>query len=116
MGDVTKLLDDRWFPLMEASIPAEGFINGMGFPTVADLVVLNIKTGYMPFGAAMPRSSSTPRSRRLPTAPPEHSDPKPSPPSSPTQTRSRTVAEQLVAASMPVAACNRGSRFCTPQG
>ena len=22
--DVTKLLDDRWFPLIEASIPAEG--------------------------------------------------------------------------------------------
>ena len=44
--DVTKLLDDRWFPLMEASIPAEGFINGLAFPTVADLVVLNIKTGY----------------------------------------------------------------------
>ena len=37
--DVTKLLDDRWFPLMEASIPAEGFINGLAFPTVADLAV-----------------------------------------------------------------------------
>ena len=51
--DVTKLLDDRWFPLMEASISAEGFINGLAFPTVADLAVLNITTGYMPFGAAM---------------------------------------------------------------
>lgn len=51
--DVTKLLDDKWFPLMEANLPADGFINGLAFPTVADLAVLNITTGYMPFGAAM---------------------------------------------------------------
>ena len=44
--DVTKLLDERWLPLMEASIPAEGFINGLAFPTVADLAVLNVTTGY----------------------------------------------------------------------
>merc|ERR1712195_446829 len=51
--DVTKLLDDKWFPLMEATLPADGFINGLAFPTVAGLAVLNITTGYMPFGAAM---------------------------------------------------------------
>lgn len=59
--DVTKLLDDRWFPLMEASIPAEGFINGLAFPTVADLAVLNITTGY---------SAHIPTALHFPTAPP----------------------------------------------
>ena len=64
--DVTKLLDDRWFPLLEASIPAEGFINGLAFPTVADLVVLNIKTGY----GACPFASTVVASRaHIPTAP-----------------------------------------------
>jgi len=50
--DVTKLLD-KWVPLLEQNVPAHGFINGLAFPTVADLAVLNITTGFMPFGAAM---------------------------------------------------------------
>lgn len=43
--DVTKVLD-KWFGLMEASFPTEGFLNGLAFPTVADLAVLNTTTGY----------------------------------------------------------------------
>jgi hypothetical protein len=33
-------------------LPAYGFVNGLEFPTAADLVVLNIAKGFMPFGAA----------------------------------------------------------------
>lgn len=50
--DVTKLLD-KWFGLMEGQLPAEGFINGLSFPTAADCAVLNITSAYMPMGAAM---------------------------------------------------------------
>ena len=38
---------------MEGQLPAEGFINGLSFPTAADCAVLNITSAYMPMGAAM---------------------------------------------------------------
>ena len=43
---------DKWLPVIEGLLPADGFILGLGSPTVSDLVVLNIARGYMPFGAA----------------------------------------------------------------
>jgi glutathione S-transferase len=43
---------DRWLPVIEGLLPSEGFILGLGHPTVADLAVLNMARGYMPFGAA----------------------------------------------------------------
>lgn len=43
---------DKWFPVIEGLLPADGFILGLAYPTVADLAVLNIARGYMPFGAA----------------------------------------------------------------
>ena len=43
---------DKWFDVIEGLIPADGFILGLGYPTVADLAVLNMARGYMPFGAA----------------------------------------------------------------
>lgn len=46
------VLGDKWFPVIESRLPAEGFINGLVFPTVADLAVLNIARGFIPFGAA----------------------------------------------------------------
>uniref|UniRef100_A0A7S2J534 Glutathione S-transferase n=1 Tax=Zooxanthella nutricula TaxID=1333877 RepID=A0A7S2J534_9DINO len=46
-------LFDKWLPLLETRVPAEGFVHGGKLPTVADLCVLNITTGYMPFGAAV---------------------------------------------------------------
>merc|ERR1719433_1503011 len=49
--DVIDLLD-KWFAIFEEKVPAEGFIQGLGFPTPADLALLNITTGFMPFGAA----------------------------------------------------------------
>ena len=39
--------------VFETSLPADSFINGLEFPTVADLACFNITTGYMPFGAAL---------------------------------------------------------------
>jgi len=49
--DVTALFE-KWMPLLEAKMPSDGFINGMDFPTLADVCMLNVTTGYMPFGAA----------------------------------------------------------------
>jgi hypothetical protein len=43
---------EKWFGLLEAKVPAEGFINGLAIPTAADAAILNICTGYMPFAAA----------------------------------------------------------------
>lgn len=48
---VPKFLEE-WMPVVEGRIPATGFINGLSFPTVADLAVLNIRKAYMLFGAA----------------------------------------------------------------
>jgi len=49
--DVVALFD-KWFTIFEDKVPVEGFILGKKFPTAADLALLNITTGYMPFGAA----------------------------------------------------------------
>jgi len=50
--DVTDLLD-KWLAIFEEKLPAEGFINGQPFPTSADLSLVNIGGGFMPYGAAM---------------------------------------------------------------
>jgi len=50
--DVTDLLD-KWFAIFEDKAPSDGFIQGLDFPTSADLVLLNISIGFMPFGAAI---------------------------------------------------------------
>merc|ERR1711935_93049 len=42
---------DKWFPVIEHILPDEGFVNGLASPTPADLAILNICTGFMPFGA-----------------------------------------------------------------
>lgn len=47
-----KELFDKWFAIFEEKVPATGFIHGLGFPTPADLALLNIAVGFMPFGAA----------------------------------------------------------------
>jgi len=44
---------DKWFGVLESMVPAEGFVNGESFPTVADLVVLNVCTSRLPFAAGM---------------------------------------------------------------
>lgn len=51
MDDIADL-GDKWFPVIEGRLPADGFINGLDFPTAADLAVLNIATGFIPFGLA----------------------------------------------------------------
>jgi len=42
---------NKWYPVIEKMIPEDGFFNGLPYPTAADLVVLNICRGFMPFGA-----------------------------------------------------------------
>jgi len=43
---------DKWFPVLEGILPESGFVNGLDYPTVADLAILNICEAYMPFKAA----------------------------------------------------------------
>lgn len=42
---------DKWMAVIESKAPATGFINGLPFPTGADLAILNLYIGFMPFGA-----------------------------------------------------------------
>merc|ERR1711936_1067779 len=50
--DEFNIVFDKYCSLIEGLIPIEGFINGLDYPTPADLAVVNICEGYMPFGAA----------------------------------------------------------------
>ena len=50
-GKIKEVLD-KWFPLMEGLVPAEGFINGLAYPTLADFSMLLMHDGFMPYGAA----------------------------------------------------------------
>merc|ERR1719473_2683907 len=49
---ITKFLQ-KFMPVVEGRLPEKGFINGLSFPTMADLAILNIHSGFMPFGAAL---------------------------------------------------------------
>eukprot|EP00573_Skeletonema_grethae_P000377 CAMPEP_0201692928 /NCGR_PEP_ID=MMETSP0578-20130828/5690_1 /ASSEMBLY_ACC=CAM_ASM_000663 /TAXON_ID=267565 /ORGANISM="Skeletonema grethea, Strain CCMP 1804" /LENGTH=227 /DNA_ID=CAMNT_0048178381 /DNA_START=89 /DNA_END=772 /DNA_ORIENTATION=- len=51
IADVCILLD-KWGAVFEDQIPSEGFIQGLPFPTPADLALLDITTSYMPIGSA----------------------------------------------------------------
>lgn len=42
---------DKFFIVLEGILPDDGFVNGLDFPTVADLAVVNAVEAYMPFGA-----------------------------------------------------------------
>merc|ERR1712008_143886 len=43
---------EKYFPVLEEILPESGFVNGLDYPTVADLAVLNICEGYIMYGAA----------------------------------------------------------------
>eukprot|EP00547_Thalassionema_nitzschioides_P007595 CAMPEP_0194207228 /NCGR_PEP_ID=MMETSP0156-20130528/6032_1 /TAXON_ID=33649 /ORGANISM="Thalassionema nitzschioides, Strain L26-B" /LENGTH=205 /DNA_ID=CAMNT_0038933941 /DNA_START=55 /DNA_END=672 /DNA_ORIENTATION=- len=43
----------KFLPVVEGILPKEGFVNGLDFPTVADLAIVNITMAYMPFGASL---------------------------------------------------------------
>jgi len=49
--DVARI-GNRWLPMLESKLPAEGFINSLAFPTAADVAVLNVAKAFIPFGAA----------------------------------------------------------------
>eukprot|EP00929_Paragymnodinium_shiwhaense_P104410 TRINITY_DN68810_c0_g1_i1.p1 TRINITY_DN68810_c0_g1~~TRINITY_DN68810_c0_g1_i1.p1 ORF type:complete len:491 (-),score=125.63 TRINITY_DN68810_c0_g1_i1:333-1727(-) len=44
---------DKFLSVLETLVPAEGFIQGLDFPTVADLSLLNFAEGGMPFAKAI---------------------------------------------------------------
>mmetsp|Transcript_10930 Transcript_10930/g.20066 ORF Transcript_10930/g.20066 Transcript_10930/m.20066 type:complete len:243 (-) Transcript_10930:228-956(-) len=52
-ADDLKAAMDKMFPLLEGLLPEKGYINGLEFPTVADLCVLNAAKACMPFQASM---------------------------------------------------------------
>lgn len=43
---------NKYYALIEGMLPSAGFINGLDFPTMADLAVVVISKGCMPFQAA----------------------------------------------------------------
>eukprot|EP00558_Chaetoceros_sp_UNC1202_P002609 CAMPEP_0197242988 /NCGR_PEP_ID=MMETSP1429-20130617/8575_1 /TAXON_ID=49237 /ORGANISM="Chaetoceros sp., Strain UNC1202" /LENGTH=203 /DNA_ID=CAMNT_0042703125 /DNA_START=180 /DNA_END=791 /DNA_ORIENTATION=+ len=43
---------DKYFPVLEEILPESGFVNGLEYPTVADLAIVNICEAYMPFKAS----------------------------------------------------------------
>jgi hypothetical protein len=43
---------DKWIPTVVSQLPSDGFVHGLAFPSPADLAVLNMARGFMPFGAA----------------------------------------------------------------
>lgn len=49
--DLAKVADP-WFEVLEQRLPSAGFVHGLALPTAADVVVLNMARGFLPFGAA----------------------------------------------------------------
>jgi len=41
----------KWLPTVESNLPQDGFIHGLAYPTPADLAVVVMAKGYLPFGA-----------------------------------------------------------------
>ena len=44
-------LYEKHFSVLEGILPETGFVNGLDYPTPADLAIVNICEGYMPFGS-----------------------------------------------------------------
>jgi hypothetical protein len=44
---------DKYYGAIEGLLPAEGFVHGLQFPTKADLTVLTLTRGFMPYCAGM---------------------------------------------------------------
>jgi len=40
---------DKWYPMLEGMVPDSGFINGLPFPTCADLSIVTLKEGHTPY-------------------------------------------------------------------
>merc|ERR1712139_386511 len=57
--DVQKVTD-KWYPVLEGLLPSSGFILGLADPTMADLVIINLRDAFMPFGAMKKLTSQDP--------------------------------------------------------
>jgi len=57
---------DKWYGIIEGLLPEAGFVNGKAFPTPADLSVLVVAMGCMPFQAAPTIASCAPTKDKYP--------------------------------------------------
>jgi len=57
---------EKWYAIVEGLLPDDGFINGLEFPTPADLAVMVIVKGCMPFRAAPHLAGCTPTPENYP--------------------------------------------------
>lgn len=63
--DLTPIMD-KWYGIIEGLLPESGFINGLDFPTPADLSVLVVAQGCMPFRAAPQMAGCAPTPEKYP--------------------------------------------------
>mmetsp|Transcript_8980 Transcript_8980/g.15842 ORF Transcript_8980/g.15842 Transcript_8980/m.15842 type:complete len:229 (+) Transcript_8980:49-735(+) len=56
----------KWYDVIEGLLPESGFINGLDFPTPADLSVLVVAQGCMPFRAAPQMAECAPTPEKYP--------------------------------------------------
>jgi len=64
-GDLPPVME-KWYGIIEGLLPESGFINGLDFPTPADLSVLVIAKGCMPFQAAPAIAGCSPTPKKYP--------------------------------------------------
>lgn len=57
---------EKWYGYIEGLLPDKGFINGLAFPTPADLSVLVTAKGCMPFQAAPTMAKCAPTPDKYP--------------------------------------------------
>lgn len=50
VAEEIQKVTDKWFPVVESLVPAQGFFNKLPHPTAADFVILNFCEVVMPFG------------------------------------------------------------------
>lgn len=57
---------EKWYGIIEGLLPEGGFINGLDFPTPADLAIMVITKGCMPFQAAPAVAGCSPTPDKYP--------------------------------------------------
>lgn len=65
-ADDLKPTMEKWYGIVEGLLPEKGFVNGLEFPTPADISVLVIAQGCMPFRAAVQMAGCAPTKDKYP--------------------------------------------------
>jgi len=65
-GEELVPIMDNWYGILENLLPNDGFVNGLDFPTPADLSVLVVAQGCMPFRAAPQMAGCAPTADKYP--------------------------------------------------